>query len=110
MGVLADVTGSMSCMHTCLWSHSAGSWAAALCLPACPPAMLPSTREPSPCCRLPQALAKSLDIPYMEASAKDDSNVQEAFMKMAVEMKSRWALGGWDGMGSCRGPGKTCLA
>jgi Ras-related protein Rab-1A len=37
-------------------------------------------------------LAQSLGIPYMETSAKTSSNVEESFLRMASEIKSRVAV------------------
>jgi hypothetical protein len=40
-------------------------------------------------CRL-QAFADEIGIPYIETSAKNATNVEQAFMTMAAEIKNRW--------------------
>ena len=37
-------------------------------------------------------LAESLGIPFMETSAKNSLNVEQSFLKMATEIKSRVAV------------------
>lgn len=38
-----------------------------------------------------QEFATELNIPFLETSAKDSKNVEQAFMTMAAEIKSRMA-------------------
>ena len=40
-----------------------------------------------------QALADELGIPFLETSAKNSINVEQAFMTMAAQIKDRWAWG-----------------
>ena len=40
-----------------------------------------------------QAFADEIGIPFLETSAKNATNVEQAFMTMAAEIKSRWDLG-----------------
>jgi Ras-related protein Rab-1A len=37
-----------------------------------------------------QAFADEIGIPFLETSAKNSSNVEQAFMTMAAEIKNRW--------------------
>lgn len=56
-------------------------------------------------CRLPQAFADEIGIPYIETSAKNATNVEQAFMAMAAEIKNRHVMGAWsvdEGVGSLR--------
>ena len=39
-----------------------------------------------------QAFADEIGIPFLETSAKNATNVEQAFMTMAAEIKSRWAF------------------
>lgn len=43
---------------------------------------------------LPQAFADEIGIPFLETSAKNSTNVEQAFMTMAAEIKNRWVLRG----------------
>eukprot|EP00798_Chlamydomonas_sp_ICE-L_P029178 gene29178-32401_t len=38
-----------------------------------------------------KALADEIGIPFLETSAKNSTNVEQAFMTMAAEIKNRWA-------------------
>lgn len=38
----------------------------------------------------PQAFADEIGIPFLETSAKNATNVEQAFMTMAAEIKNRW--------------------
>lgn len=49
-------------------------------------------------CTLLQAFADEIGIPFLETSAKSATNVEQAFMTMAAEIKNRWA---WE-------PGHVC--
>jgi hypothetical protein len=40
-----------------------------------------------------QAFADEIGIPFLETSAKNATNVEQAFMCMAAEIKNRWAQG-----------------
>jgi hypothetical protein len=40
---------------------------------------------------MPQAFADEIGIPFLETSAKNATNVEQAFMTMAAEIKNRWA-------------------
>lgn len=42
-------------------------------------------------CRGDQAFADEIGIPFLETSAKNATNVEQAFMTMAAEIKNRWA-------------------
>ena len=42
-------------------------------------------------CRILQDFANELGIPFLETSAKDSNNVEQAFMTMASEIKTRLA-------------------
>lgn len=44
-------------------------------------------------CRRPQAFADEIGIPYIETSAKNATNVEQAFMAMAAEIKNRHVMG-----------------
>lgn len=37
-----------------------------------------------------QAFADEIGIPFLETSAKNATNVEQAFMTMAAEIKNRW--------------------
>jgi len=39
-----------------------------------------------------QAFADEIGIPFMETSAKNASNVEQAFMAMAAEIKNRYEI------------------
>lgn len=41
---------------------------------------------------LQKTLADEIGIPFLETSAKDATNVEQAFMKMSAEIKNRWVL------------------
>lgn len=43
------------------------------------------------CCCTLQAFADEIGIPFLETSAKNATNVEQAFMTMAAEIKNRWA-------------------
>jgi Ras-related protein Rab-1A len=43
----------------------------------------------APCYLLFQTLADEIGIPFLETSAKDATNVENAFMTMAGEIKNR---------------------
>jgi len=45
-------------------------------------------------------LADSLSIPFLETSAKSATNVEQAFMTMASEIKNRMAAAPTGGMGN----------
>jgi hypothetical protein len=40
---------------------------------------------------LTQAFADEIGIPFLETSAKDATNVEQAFMTMAAEIKNRYS-------------------
>jgi Ras-related protein Rab-1A len=40
-------------------------------------------------CHLQQAFADEIGIPFLETSAKNATNVEQAFMTMAAEIKNR---------------------
>lgn len=42
-------------------------------------------------CHLSQAFADEIGIPFLETSAKNATNVEQAFMTMAAEIKNRHA-------------------
>jgi hypothetical protein len=42
-----------------------------------------------PCCTRTQAFADEIGIPFLETSAKNSTNVEQAFMTMAAEIKNR---------------------
>jgi hypothetical protein len=46
----------------------------------------------APCYLLFQTLADEIGIPFLETSAKDATNVENAFMTMAGEIKNRLQL------------------
>ncbi len=39
-----------------------------------------------------QAFADEIGIPFLETSAKNATNVEQAFMTMAAEIKNRWVV------------------
>lgn len=44
-----------------------------------------------------KAFADEIGIPFLETSAKNATNVEQAFMTMAAEIKNRYAIGKPDG-------------
>jgi hypothetical protein len=44
------------------------------------------------CCCCIQAFADEIGIPFLETSAKNATNVEQAFMTMAGEIKNRWVV------------------
>ncbi len=46
------------------------------------------------CCWHVQAFADEIGIPFLETSAKNATNVEQAFMTMAAEIKNRYVLHG----------------
>lgn len=53
------------------------------------PSTAPPPRRPIPANALPQEFADSLGIPFLETSAKNASNVEQAFLTMARQIKER---------------------
>ncbi|CCW65396.1 unnamed protein product [Phytomonas sp. EM1] len=49
---------------------------------------------------LAESFAKDFGIPFLEASAKNSTNVEEAFVKMATDIKNRLAMSGASGADS----------
>lgn len=67
------------------WAGGAGA--------SCPSPCSPLLFSPLPC----QEFADSLGIPFLETSAKNATNVEQAFMTMAAEIKKRMGPGAASG-------------